>query len=259
MPYMFSWNRGKSTIVLPLKIDSSTSSNGKNSGTLICNECHSPLRQVYRCEHTVLDANGKPMFDNEGKPITNGCGNEYTIRDIENRLDSEEGVIYKVADKNAFMKAKVENKITVIKEVNSTDILLHAELLKSFKELHTDADGTAIVTLKKVHEWLSRHNKALLVRFGYRGKVSGGVIIAARNKLVIAELRDYRLVKAPKHSDITEIPNENTEVFNTTSIDKSNDDYFEFIELVKAGKEIPSKVQVEEAKATAEIPSFLDD
>lgn len=257
----FVWKHDKSTIQVPVKINNATSYGSHKNGKLVCPDCHSPVTQLYRCEHELKDEDGKTIRyksgAKEGQAKTGGCGKEYKLRDIKDRYDSEYDITYDKAEYTNFVKGKIDTSITVEKEIDTTDVLLNIELLSSFKEMYTNEDDVGIALMQKVYKWLLKHNKALLVSFGYRNKQRSGVIMASANRIVIAEFRDYRTLKETYQEGLNEIPNPNEETINAVSEDKENDLYVEFMEAKAKGEEIKiPKAKKAEKKV---IASFLDE
>lgn len=258
----FVWKHGKSTVQVPVKIKNATSYGSHRNGKLVCPDCHSPVTQVYRCKHELKDEDGKTIRyksgAKKGEPKTGGCGKEYKLRDINTRYDKEFDVVYDKSEYSNFVKGEIDTKITVEKEINTSDVLLNIELLSAFKEMYTNEDDVGIATMQKVYKWLHKHNKALLVSFGYRNKQRSGVIMASANRIVIAELRDYRTLKETYQEGLDDVSNPNYDAISAVSEDKENDLYMKFMEAKANGEEI-KKPKSKKSEKKVEVASFLDE
>lgn len=258
----FVWKHGKSTVQVPVKIKNATSYGSHRNGKIICPDCHSPVNQLYRCEHELKDKDGKTIRYKSGKrkgqAKKGGCGKEYKLRDITKRYDEEFDVVYDKAKYTNFVKGKIDSKIIVEQEIETSDVLLNIELIKSFKEMYTNEDDVGISIMQKVFNWLHKHNKALLVSFGYRNKQRSGIIMASANRIVIAEIRDYRTLKETYQEGLNEQTNPNHDVIVSVSEDIENDLYMKFMEAKANGEEI-KKPKTKKTEKKVEVASFLDE
>ena len=236
MAHTFIWKHGESIIQLPVKLGKSTDSGYGIQGSLVCNECNHGLKQVYKCD----------------------CGQEYTIKGIKKRYDKENEIIYEYNQKKQFMKGEVDTNVKVLHEITMAEVLLNIEYLKGFFEIYNNENNTAIATMKKIHRWLKDKQRALLVSFGHREKNRAGLILPTKNKLVLVELRDYRLVRTPKQQGLIEAESEIEEVLNSVTEDKEPELYQKFVELIRNGEQIEIREETRNEEVLVEC-SFLDD
>ena len=232
----FEWlhreNDKESYVSFNCKIVKSVDKSTIFRGRLICSYCEADLQQLYRCEN---------------------CNKEFRLGEIKKRKDEETGIVYTVDEKKQFLKQKIETKINVEAEINLDDVIPNIELIKDFYEIYGDNK------IVKIHRWLWRHRKALVVSFGYREKWRAGIIIPARTKLVLAELRDFRTIREAKQEGIEEITTEADRILEEISKDREPDLMIEFLEAKRQGKVIVKKKE-EKKKEVKEVEvSFLDD
>jgi len=162
-----------------------------------------------------------------------GCGQEFRLGEIKKRRDEETGIVYTIDEKKQFLKQTIETKINVEAEINLEDVIPNVEL------------------------W--RHRKALVVSFGYREKWRAGIIIPARTKLVLVELRDFRTIREAKQEGIEQITTEADRILEEISKDREPDLMIEFLEAKREGRVIVKKKEEKKKKKVVEEVSFLDD
>ena len=240
--HTFSWvhegEKSKSTISIPVSIAKTVDKgNGVPTGKLICNKDDKPLKQEYKCS----------------------CGESYTIGEIEKRLDEENEVIYDYQEKRAYLSSKAENEITVFSEMPLSEIVLNMEFVSDVQELYTNQNSKTIEIIDKVHKWLNKHKKALLVQYGQRGENLCGAIIPGDKKLLLLKFRDHRNIRPPKQKDLKPIKNVSRATFEVMSEDKTPDLYEEYIEKIKSGKKISITEATKETKLEVSSATFLDE
>lgn len=236
MSLSFEWlhrEDGKESYVsFNCKIAKSIDKSTPFRGRLICSYCEADLQQLYKCL---------------------GCGQEFRLGEIKKRRDEETGIVYTIDEKKQFLKQTIETKINVEAEINLEDVIPNVELLKDFYEVYGDNK------IAKIHRWLWRHRKALVVSFGYREKWRAGIIIPARTKLVLVELRDFRTIREAKQEGIEQITTEADRILEEISKDREPDLMIEFLEAKREGKVIVKKKEEKKKKKVVEEVSFLDD
>lgn len=241
MGYTFSWNHNEagtsSTVQIPVKISKSVDDNYGISGSLICSKCKSPVKQSYNCIN---------------------CNWSGTIKDIVYRYDSENEVIYENKQKQDYMKTQAEPVIQVVKEIPISEVFLNIEFLREFYEIHTNENTIAINTISKIHKWLFSRQVALLVSFGYREKNRSGVILPSKNKLVLAEIRDYRLIRNPKQLQLQALPSQEEEALFAVSENKEPEMYQAYVEKLKNNEEIPVTIVTDNTQNVIVEASFLE-
>ena len=241
---MFFWThekneKEKSTINIPVSIAKCVNSgNGIPTGKLICNECEKSLTQTYVCD----------------------CGKSYRIGEIEKRFDEENEVIYPYSEKQSYLKSKAVNEIQVMGEIDLIDVVKNLEFVDSFNEIHSNQNEKTMAIINKIHKWLEKHGKALVVSYGHRGDNLCGVVVPSENKLLLVKFRDHRNIRPPKQQKLEPLPNESRETFEVLSEDKTPDLYETYIEKIKSGKKI-SIEKLEEKEIGLDVTSvdFLDE
>jgi len=236
---MFLWthegNKGKNTVNVPVSIAKCVSNgNGVPTGKLICNDCEKPLTQKYVCD----------------------CGKNYSIGQIEKRFDEESDVIYPYKEKNAYLKSKAKNEIKVIGEMDLVDVIKNLEFVDSFNEVY---NNQAKSLMNKIHKWLDKKQKALIVTYGHRGSNNCGVIIASGERLLLTKFRDHRNIRPPKQQEIIPLENRERSSFSVLSEDPTPDLYEEYIEKLKKGDKVPIKKTMEEESMEMTEIGFLDE
>jgi len=232
-----------STIQMNVKLAKTVDSGNGISSNLICDDCETKLSQKYIC---------------------NDCGKDYTIRNITKRFDPDNEIVYEYAQKKAFMDKEVEQKIIVEDEISMDKVIMNIPFIVSYDEMYNNNDDASIATIVKIHSWLLKHNKVLVVSFGNRQKERAGLIIATKDRLLLAEIRDYRNIRSPKQEGLEPIEIKDTKVLEKVSKDTEPEMYAKFVNEVKkakkAGKslDIKTKEQKEETELIAQA-SFLDD
>lgn len=235
MSYTFNWTHNKSTVQLPVKLGK-TADDSYFSPAKMVTENGNRVEQFYRDIET---------------------GDEYKKGDLQKRYDKDHDITFNYKQMKDFLNQTVEKYVEVKGEVDATEILLNMDMVIKQYEIYNNKDLTAVATLKKVHKWLQKHNKALIVNFGYLGKERSGAIIASKNKLLLIELRDYRLIRQPKQQDLDELKSKSEKLLKRVTKNKEPEMYEKFVDALKKGKKIPKpkKAKKEEVK----VASFLDD
>ena len=233
MGYTFEWKRENGYINIPVRIGKTADSKFFGNSKLICNECELPVNQIYKCDN---------------------CGKEYKLGEIKKRYDAEFDVIYTIDEKKSFMETNIETIIKVEGEISFDDLLMNIYFVLDFYEIYNND----IDIIKKIHNYLFKKKIALLVTFGYRGEQRGGVIIPAKDRLLLLELRDYKLIRERKQDDIEPISVENDEKIKAVSERKTKDTYLKFVEKKQKGEKIEIKEKKEEKKKIVVECDFLD-
>lgn len=242
---MFSWSHeneqgNRSVITIPVSIAKAVDNgNGIPTGKLVCNDDHNPLKQEYKCEK---------------------CGKAYTIREVENRFDEENEVVYNYQEKRAYLASKAENEITVFGEIDIKAVLLNLEFLKDIHELYTNQSVKTIEVVNKIHKWLHKHDKALLATYGHKGENLVGAIIPGDKKLLLLRFRDHHNIRPPKQKDLEPLKNDARDTFEVLSEDPTPGLYEEYISKIIEGKEvkIPETTKTETELEMSSV-DFLDD
>lgn len=247
MTYTFTWKHNKSLIQLPVKITKTVDNDYDISGKMVCPVCVKKgtkkkviaklVKQKYHCET---------------------CGFEGTSKDCTHRYDEDENITFTKVELKSFMEEKVEQVIIVVKELPMSDVLLNIEFINDFNEIYSNENDTAKFTITKVHKWLMKHHVALLVNYGHRQKNRTGLIVATKDRLLLAELRDYRKIRAPKQEGIVNIKSNSVAVLNANTESTEPAMYANFIKALRSGKKIKVPEKKKE-KPTVTVASFLED
>lgn len=244
--YLFTWKHGKSVVQIPVKIKKTVDNNYGIGGKLVCPDCATskkknkvvPVKQQYTCSE---------------------CSFTGTIGQIPTRYDADEDVIYNDKEKRAFMEQQIEKVVKVVKELPLHEVLLNLEFLDGFQEIYSNENNVAIATMVKTHSWMMKHKVAMLVQYGQRGKNRSGLIIPTKDRLLLVELRDYRLIRTPLQQGIEQIKSDATETLNANTESTEPQLYASFIDAVKKGKKLTVEKKVEEKPIIVEVPDFLED
>lgn len=230
-------NVKESYLNIPIKVVNSVDSGYGYHGNLICNECQNSVNQIYICGE---------------------CGDKATIGEIKKRKDDKRELIYEEQMRAEFMKNEVDKTLRVIDEIPVNIELLqkmeHFE--KTYEVYNTDEKVTPVIV--KIHGYLLKKQTALVCEFGYsnRGKSNklGGILIAGDSKLLIVQLRDYRLIRTAKQQGLPQA--KPIEILDTISENPYPELYEKFLDMIENGEEIEVTVQ-EKPKILVEC-DFLD-
>ncbi|RLF34480.1 MAG: hypothetical protein DRM98_00015 [Thermoplasmata archaeon] len=212
-------------LLFPIKIYKAVDNGWRPETHLICNKCDGRVSQKYICEN---------------------CKAEYTIGEIEKRHDVEHDVIYNIHDYKAYMESEIPKSVKVEEEIPVTDIIPNILFIKNIHEIYNNDDNYADVVLK-IYNYLKKKQIALVVSFGKSQKQRGGIIVAT-DRLVLLELRDYRLIRHVKQSNIVAEENNSTQILKAVSESQEPQIYGKFVEAVVKGEKIEVKEKVKKEK-----------
>jgi fructose-1,6-bisphosphatase len=199
-------------------------------GNLICNECDGKLSQFYKCV----------------------CGNEYTKGEITKRMDKITGIVYNEEEKKLFMEYSISNTIKVIDEMPLSDVIDNIEFVDTFYEIYNNEDSNGL--LKKIHNFLHKKQLVLVAEYGYLGSERAGYIFSTRNKLLLIQLRDGKLIKEQKQTELDVRANGYTEKLKGMTESKNPILYKEFLQKIEQGEQIVKpKIKKEEKPITVEV------
>jgi len=232
MPKNFTLKWEDKGTSFPLKASLSVDRGRGYSGRLICNSCGSELKQYYICQN---------------------CGRKHTIGQVEKRKEKETGIIYNPKKKKKFVEKEVKGEMRVIDEIKLADIFpSFAEFLNTGKiyELYNNDNPEYYKTLR---EYVSLKSSALVVEYGYYGKIRKGLVVPSF-KLLLIPIRDNRLIRATKQKELEAEKNPLRDKLKKLSKDRSIDRERKFFEKKRKGKKID--IQVKKKK---EIEAKLGD
>jgi len=223
---------------IPIKVVNSVDSGYGYKGKLICNKCENSVEQFYICA---------------------SCSDRAKIGEILKRQDDKTEITYNVAERDEFIKNEIDKEVKVIEEIDNIyeTLTFRAERIVKPYEVYTNDDKVTPV-VKKIYNYLLKNKKGLVCEFGSKKGKIGGVLIAGDGKLLLIQLRDHRLIRQPKQTELQQAEQDATaEILNNVS----ENDYPElmetFIEKVRNGEKIEVTVK-EKPKLVVEVPSFLD-
>ena len=110
------------------------------------------------------------------------------------------------------------------------------EFINGFDEVYSNENQVSIQTMVKVHGWLMKHHVALLVNYGLKQKNRTGVVVATKDRLLLIELRDYRLIRTPKQTGITAVKSKEINYLNANTESTEPELYATFVKKIKKGK-----------------------
>ena len=233
--YTFVWRHKEedkeSLIQIPMKITKVTSSGYGIHGKLVCEKCSNPLKQTYKCD----------------------CGWEGKISDIKHRLDEENKVVYLYSEKKKYISSEIDSNINVVNELPLDEVFKNFEFFETFYEIYNNKSDVP----SKVYQWLTKNQTGLLVMFGYREKNRTGIVIPAKDRLMLVELRDGRLIKDPKQEGINPSKSKIKSLLDTLTESEEPDAYFTYIELLKQGKKVEIKAEEQKEEVLVDT-TFLD-
>jgi len=222
MAHDFVWKHKEgnkeTTLMFPLKIYKAVDSDWRPDTHLVCNKCESRVSQKYVCDN---------------------CNTEYRIGEIEKRHDTEHDVVYNVNEQKSFMDSEIQQTITVENEIPVSDITPNILFIKTQHELYNNDEKYQDV-VKKIYNYLKKKQIALVVSFGKSQKWRSGVVVAT-DRLVLLELRDYRLIRQKKQANLEQIENNSTDILKAISESQEPELYEKFIEKVVKGEKIEVK------------------
>jgi len=231
----FQWTHPQGFISIPVSVDKSTDYPFKSEIHLVCNECKGQVSQKYECPK---------------------CSKTFSRGELRYKKDEINDVVFLAEAEKQFTASKVEPVIRIEKELPLNSVLVNLEFVEKHHEISNN-DNKYSPVVKKIHQYLIRNQKALLATFGMSQKERTGLIVPQSGKLLMMELRAGDLIREPKQLNLDKLKNPVYETLVKYSEDLTVQVYDEFIETVKAGKEIKIQPKKEVVKAKVEC-SFLD-
>ena len=225
----------ETTLMFPIKIYKTTDKNWRPDTHLVCNKCESSVSQKYVCDK---------------------CNEKYTIGQIEKRHDTENNVIYNNSQKKQFMETEIIQHIKVENEIPLSDVLPNILFVKKAHEIYNNADEYKDV-VKKIYSYLQKKQIALVASFGKSQKWRSGIIIAT-DRLIMLEIRDYRLIRHIKQTNIESEENPSTEILKAISETQEPELYNKFIDKIKNGEKIKIEPRLKTEKKAIVKADFLE-
>jgi len=222
---------------IPIKVVNSVDNDYGYKSHLLCNKCENNVEQFYICA---------------------SCSDKAKIGEIQKRQDDKTEIIYTVAERDEFMKNEIDKEVKVIEEIDNIyeTLSFRAERLEKPYEVYTNDDKVTPVVVK-IYDYLLKNKKGLICQFGSKRGKTGGVLFAGDGKLLLIQLRDFRLIRQPKQTDLPQIEQDSiAEILNNVSESEYPELMENFIEKVKSGEKIEVTVK-KKTKIVVEVPDFL--
>jgi len=242
LEFVWEIEKGKK-ITCPIQIEKISSNNSHTEGKLINPENQEFLSQIY------IDKTTGKIF-------------EYKDRTHRRYIDKDRkiDIIYTKAERDAFMKNKVDDILIVDREI---DISYLPEIFPLFRDrpfevYSVDEKRKGINQMIFLYKYLHLKKKFLLVKFGFNGEYRAGIIVATNRQIVLQELTDGRQIKGSnmlglpiqQREDIQELIDYIIEFSKRNTIDL----WQQFVDAVSTGK----KIEVVEKKEVEKVEDTLD-
>ena len=223
---------------IPIKVVNSVDNGYGYKSHLLCNQCEHSVEQFYICS---------------------SCQDKAKIGEILKRQDDKTETVYDARERDEYMKNEIDKDIKVTSEIDNIyeTLSFRAERIEKPYEVFTNDDKVTQVILK-VYNYLLKNKKGLVCQFGSKKGKTGGILYAGDGKLLLIQLRDYRLIRHAKQTGLPQMEQDNiSETLNNVSESEYPELMESFIEKVKNGEKIEVTVK-EKKKVVVEVPSFLD-
>lgn len=228
-------NGNENYLNIPVKIVKSVDKDYGYSGKLVCEKCESDVQQKYICKN---------------------CDDTYSIGELHKRKDKEKELIYEESIRKAFLKGKIDTTVRVVNEIPIVELIPHIEYIKDFYEVYNN-DESILDVVGKIYNYLHKKSVGLVVTFGHHDKDRAGIILSGKNKLLVCEIRDYRLIREPKQLNLQANGSSIDEKLKAVSENNYPELYEEFLKKIEGKEEIEVEIK-EREKIIVEVPSFLD-
>ena len=177
--------------------------------------------------------------------------------ELKYKKDFDKDAVFLEAMEREYTRSSVKPIIHVEQEMPLSDVTTNAEFICGANKEIVNNDETFSPWVKKIHDYLVRNNKALLVTFGENGRMRAGFIIATPKKLALLELYAYDQIREPVQLNLEGIENSILNKLKAISENTSIVQYDRFIEEIKSGKEIVIEKKEEKVVPVLEA-TFLD-
>lgn len=104
--------------------------------------------------------------------------------------------------------------------------------------------------IPKIHKFLSKNKKALIINYGYRDKNRCGIVFSG-DRLWLVELRDYRLIRGRKQDDIDTDVNIDEKIKALTE-NNELELHQKFMKMLQEGTPLPEVTPKEATKIVVE-------
>jgi len=267
----FEWNHPEGYLNIPINMETSIDSRYKSDIHVVCNDCKGKVKQKYMCEKCssgIVKMEDGSERDTRFEQFKDIVGKEkdteqlyeklsqifkpklYTIGQLQYKYDELNEVLFPAEAEREFCKAKVSPTIKVQEEIPLKSLWKNIETINTHKELFNNEDEYSQV-IKQVHQYLMRHESALVVTYGAHNMERAAIITAQDRKLSMTDLRDIQLVRQPVQQNLESTNNEIYEKLVKYTEDLTPARYDEFIERIK-NKE-PLKVETVEEEVKPQI------
>jgi hypothetical protein len=251
---ILEWNHPKGYINIAVSFVTTIDSPEKGDIHRICGQCkdkkgeplNTRVEQRFLCP-ACREANKKD-------PKINYV---FAQKELPFKKDFDKDAVFLESAEREYTRSKVRPIIHVEQEIPLSDVTLNAEFICGANKEIVNNDEQYAPWVKKIHDYLIRNNKALLVTFGENGRERAGFIVATPRKLALFELYAWDQIREPVQLNLDGIENPILNKLKAISENISLALYDEFIEKVKSGEEIVVEKKEEKVVPVLEA-TFLD-
>ena len=207
----------------------------------LCPACE----KVYNRERTL-----HPLKDPERKYI-------FKQSELKFKKDFDKNIVFAEAVEREYTKTRVKPIIHVEQEISIMDMHLNQNLICGANKEIVNNEEEFSPWVKKIHEYLTRNEKALLVTFGENGRIRAGFISATPGKLTLLELYAYEQIREPVQLNLEKMKNPIVAKLKELSKNTAIAQYDEFAKKIQKGEKI--EITVKEEKVKVEVnAAWLD-
>lgn len=183
-------------------LERSTSDDYGYNANKICTSCQGKLEQTSVCTvcGTVHISDSKNAILKKKLDLFNGM--KTFVGKITMRKDEKSHIIFDDDERKMFVERATEEMIHVVEEININGLLPLVERFEKTYEVYSNELHNAPILIK-VRNYLEKYQKALVCQYGLNSGKSnrlGGLLMAGKDKLLLVQLLDYRLVR-PTHQE----------------------------------------------------------
>jgi hypothetical protein len=230
----FEWNHTKGYINIPVSFLTTIDTLEKGDIHIVCPKCSTQVKQRHLC----------PKCEKDNKKDTN-VKFLFEKKELTNKKDFDRDVVFLEAAEREYTRSKVKPVIHVEQEISLADVTLNANFICGANKEIINNEEQFAPWVKKIHDYLTRNQKALLVTYGENGRIRAGFVLATPGKLSLFELYAGEQMREPVQLNLEMLENPLLGKLKALSENTSVKLYDEFIEKVKNGE----KIEIEEKEA----------
>jgi hypothetical protein len=223
------------------KIEKSVSDDYGYEANKICTTCNGKVETANVCTicGTVHISDSKDAQLKKKPELFNGL--KLYIGKITKRKDKKTNLIFDEEQRKQYVERETDKTLRVLEEIDAGGLLPLSERFEKPYELYSN-EPHEIPVMTKIHGYLAKYNKALVCTFGLNSGKSnkiGGILIAGKDKLILMQLLDYRLIRPTKQEGMyaTSIATQYA-ILDEVSENRYPEMIQQFLELVASGKQI---------------------